>query len=81
MFLVSKHKKLSTFKYKVEKDGGGPIHLKQPFLLYGLSTVPAHKDGTISIFHGCMMWIEKSVTRVTDRHREACRVKPNSDPE
>ena len=22
----------------------------------------------ISTFHGCMMWIEKSVTRVTDRH-------------
>ena len=21
----------------------------------------------ISIFHGCMVWIEKSVTRVTDR--------------
>ena len=28
----------------------------------------------ISIFHGCMVWIEKSVTRVTDRHHEACRV-------
>ena len=36
---------------------------------------------TISIFHGCMMWIGKSVTRVTDRHNEACRVMPNSDPE
>ena len=35
----------------------------------------------ISIFHGFMMWIEKSVTRVTDRHHEACRVMPNSDPE
>ena len=22
----------------------------------------------ISIFHGCMVWIEKYVTRVTDRH-------------
>ena len=30
----------------------------------------------ISIFHGCMVWIEKSVTRVTDQHHEA-----NSDPE
>ena len=30
---------------------------------------------------GCMVWIEKSVTRVTDRHHEACRVMPNSDPE
>ena len=28
----------------------------------------------ISIFHGCMVWIEQSVTRVTDRHHEACRV-------
>ena len=35
----------------------------------------------ISIFHGCMVWIEKYVTRVTDRHHEACRVMPNSDPE
>ena len=35
----------------------------------------------ISIFHGCVVWIEKSVTRVTDRHHEACRVMPNSDPE
>ena len=35
----------------------------------------------ISIFHGCMVWIEKSVTRVTDRHHEACRVRLNSDPE
>ena len=36
---------------------------------------------TISIFHVCMVWIEKSVTRVTDRHHEACRVMPISDPE
>ena len=36
---------------------------------------------TICIFHVCMVWIEKSVTRVTDRHHEACRVMPNSDPE
>ena len=35
----------------------------------------------ISIYHGCMVWIEKSVTRVTDRHHEACRVMPISDPE
>ena len=35
----------------------------------------------ISIFHVCMVWIEKSVRRVTDRHHEACRVMPNSDPE
>ena len=34
----------------------------------------------ISIFHGCMVWIEKSVMWVTDRHHEACRVMPNSDP-
>ena len=35
----------------------------------------------ISIFHVYMVWIEKSVTRVTDRHHEACRVMPNSDTE
>ena len=40
-----------------------------------------HSIYNISIFHGCMVWIEKSVTRVTDRHHEACRVMPNSDPE
>ena len=26
----------------------------------------------ISILHGCMVWIGKSVMRVTDRHHEAC---------
>ena len=36
---------------------------------------------SISVFHGCMMWIEKSVTRFTDWHHEARRVMPNSDPE
>ena len=40
-----------------------------------------HLQWIISFFHGCMVWIEKSVTRVTDRHHEACRVMPNSDPE
>ena len=35
----------------------------------------------LGIFHRCMMWIEKSITRVTDWHHEACRVLPNSDPE
>ena len=35
----------------------------------------------ISIFHVCMVWIEKFVTRVTDRHHEACRVMPNTGPE
>ena len=28
-----------------------------------------------------MVWIEKSVTRVADRHHEASLVMPNSDPE
>ena len=33
-----------------------------------------------------LLWVygvdrKKSVTRVTDRHHEACRVMPNSDPE
>ena len=35
----------------------------------------------LSIFHGCMAWIEKSVTRVTDWHHKACLVMPKSDPE
>ena len=42
---------------------------------------PANLWNKISIFHGCMVWIDKSVTRVTDRHHEACLVMPNSDPE
>ena len=39
------------------------------------------RSNNISIFHECMVWIEKSVMRVTVRHHEACRVMPNSDPE
>ena len=39
------------------------------------------KDKPISIFLGGMVWIEKSVTRITDRHHEAWRLMPNSDPE
>ena len=35
----------------------------------------------IGIFHVCMVRIENSVTRVTGRFYEACRVMPNSDPE
>ena len=33
----------------------------------------------ISIFHGCMVLIEISVTRVTERHHEACRTVIPSD--
>ena len=35
----------------------------------------------IKIFNGCEVRIENSVTRVTVRHREACRVMPNSYPD
>ena len=42
---------------------------------------PLYMEVIISIFHGCMVWIEKSVTRVTDWHHEASLVMPNSDPE
>ena len=35
-------------------------------------------SGIISIFHECMVWIEKSGTRVTDRHHVACRVMPST---
>ena len=50
-------------------------------LMYLLKNSPDNRGMIISIFHVCMVWIEKSVTRVTDRHHEACRVMPNSDPE
>ena len=43
--------------------------------------VMSFEGKNISIFHGCMVRIDKSVTRVTDQHHEACRVMPNSDPE
>ena len=46
-----------------------------------ISIILSYEASIISIFHGCMVWIEKSVTRVTERHHEACRVMPNSDPE
>ena len=39
-----------------------------------------HKN-IIRIFNGCEVRIENSFTRVTVRHHEACRVKPNSYPE
>ena len=35
----------------------------------------------ISILQVCMVWTEISVTRVSVRHHEACRVMPNSYPE
>ena len=35
----------------------------------------------IRIFNDCEVRIENSVTRVTVRHHEACRVMPNSYPE
>ena len=38
-------------------------------------------EDNISIFHGHMMWTEKSVTRATDRNHQACLEMPNSDPE
>ena len=46
-----------------------------------ISTFYSTVTDIISIFHVCIVWIEKSVTRVTDRHHEASRVMPNSDPE
>ena len=48
--------------------------------LFGLH-LPLECFVIISIFYGCMLWIGKSVTRVTDRHHKACRVMPISDLE
>ena len=48
---------------------------------YVASELPQTMGKIISIFHGSMVWIEKSVTRVTDRHHAASLVMPNSDPE
>ena len=39
------------------------------------------QEQNIIIFNGCDVWIENSVTRVTVRHQETCRVMPNSYPE
>ena len=57
------------------------LYLGLPVFACQSSNSQYHIAGTISIFHGCMVWIAKSVTRVTDRHHKACRVMPNSDPE
>ena len=60
---------------RLEKRG---IDLATPGFLFHLKKDEPTKIK--SIFQGCMVWIEKSVTRVTDRHHEACLVMPNSDP-
>ena len=56
------------------------IHSPQVHIAQFLSSANYWTE-KISILHGCIVWIEKSVTRVTDQHHEACRVMPNSDPE
>ena len=56
-------------------------HTRHRFIMHLLQSSTDNGVMIISIFHGCMVWIEKSVTRVTDRHHEACLVMPNSDPE
>ena len=61
--------------------GAGWELLRHFSLVYHFSFLSPSLWETISIFHGCMVWIEKSVARVTDRHHVACRVMPNSDPE
>ena len=64
---------------------GAPKFYIAPYdkINHGLVNVSSNCDvkSGLSIFHGCIVWIEKTVTRVTDRHHEACRVMPNSDPE
>ena len=42
---------------------------------------PLHIFFIIRIFNGCELRIENSVTKVTVKHREACRVMLNSYPE
>ena len=37
-----------------------------------LFLISQRKYDKYRIYHGCMMWIEKSVTRVIDRHQKAC---------
>ena len=39
------------------------------------------KHMNIRIYHECEDGIEKSVSRLTDLHHEACRVMTNGDPE
>ena len=36
--------------------------------------IPSHKGNNIRIYHECEDRIEKSVTRITVWHKEACRV-------
>ena len=51
------------------------------FLSLSHNVLQEAQGNNISIFHVCMVWIEKSVTRVNDRHHEACLLMPNSGPE
>ena len=50
------------------------------FLSFDLS-IALDSDNIIRIHHVCEDGIEKSVPRITDWHREACRVMTNGDPE
>ena len=54
-------------------------------LLFCKGNLPSYNQSKtntiISIFHWCMVWTEKSVMRVADRHHEASQLMPNSDPE
>ena len=73
----------TVWKYQCKSSlqGYGPvIRLQvQSRFMAARKDVSEHLFENISIFHGCMVWIEKSVTRVTDRHHEACRTVIPSD--
>ena len=57
------------------------VHISMALSIEQLYTVITMAGKNVSIYHGCMVWIEKFVLRVTVWHHEACRVIPNSDQE
>ena len=90
--MVSEEKSFESVDGRQTDDGGLPYYkLPRSLRLRGAknlsmkyfiqSKFDTDEGGIISIFHGCMVWIEKSVTWVTVRLHEACLVMPNSDPE
>ena len=70
-----------TARYRLKYCLKEPLNPKQPTNQPTKPERLAQPAEIISIFHGCMVWIEKSVMSATDRLHEACRVMPNSNPE
>ena len=70
--------KRSTF---LRAARAGKLKEVQEYLNEGIDVNIANAVSLKVIFNVRIVWIEKSVTRVTEQHHQACRVMPNSDLE